>query len=272
LESKRELINHTKISAIFALILLASMVMAAINPYVTSVKAQGQATVIVLDSIGGSTDPVGPGNYSYDAGTGVTFTATPDTNLVFLYWIISTSAGFVVYNDNPLTLTVTGGVTYLVQPVFQGQNIPLLPFYPSPDLSADAIIGILPSAGGTTEPAPGTYAVANATQVTIRAIPDNGWQFVHWVISGGPMTGHGGSPFTATPTDNPYTVGHGYGFTYDYQPVFIPTGTTAPTPTPTSSTGGGISTETTIIIALAVVIVIILVAVGAFEYMRRSKK
>ncbi len=74
-----------------------------------------------------------------------------------------------------------------------------------------------------------------------------------------PMT-HGAYAFTAVPTDNPYTVDHGYGNTYSYQPVFTPTGVTEPTPagaTPTPSGGaGGISNEMYIIIALVIVILL----------------
>jgi hypothetical protein len=111
--------------------------------------------------------------------------------------------------------------------------------------------------------------------MALTAIPDSGWTFDHWVISGGPVTGHGGSPYTATPTDNPLNISHGSGFTYAYQPVFDPpsSGTTSPTPTPTTAPGStmGISNETWIIV-LAVVLVIVVIAFGAYAYTKRSKK
>ncbi len=132
--------------------------------------------------------------------------------------------------DNPATLTVTGGVTYAVQALFQPIQVP-----PSgiavTNFSTAAIVVVLPATGGTTNPAAGTYALANATSLNLTATPASGWQFSHWVISGTPNLSHGGYPFTATPTDNPYNVNHGYGNTYSYQAVFIPTGTTEPTPT-----------------------------------------
>ena len=91
---------------------------------------------------------------------------------------------------------------------------------------------VLPAAGGTTIPAPGTYALANATSLQLTAMPDNGWQFSHWVISGSDVTtGHGSAPTNLEPTDNPYNVNHGYGNTYNYQPVFTQSGSTSPSPT-----------------------------------------
>lgn len=134
-----------------------------------------------------------------------------------------------------------------------------------PDLSKAAIVVVLAANGGTTSPAPGTYALADATQLMLTATPLSGWQFSHWIISGQPMN-HGIYSFTATPTDNPYTVDHGYGNQYAYQPVFTPIGSATPTPTPSTggTSGSGISTETIIIIALVVVIIIILIAFGIY--------
>ncbi len=246
---------------------MLTVLVAVLNPFVT-VGAQGQGTVNIFSSIGGTTDPA-DGTYSYDSGTVVTLTASPDEDYFLLYWIIVSGSNTNLDPDNPTTITVSAASTTNVQPVFSPITIPVSPYFPPENATADAIVVVLAAAGGTTDPSPGTYAISNATDLKLNAIPDNGWKFSHWVISGGPMTGHGGSPFTATPTDNPYTVGHGYGFTYDYQPVFIPTGSTAPGPNPSSS---GPSTETIVIIALVVAIIVILVAFGAYAYSRRSKK
>jgi hypothetical protein len=247
------------------------MIIGTIAPYIASVNAQNQATVNMLTAIGGTSDPA-PGSYNYDDGTGVTLTANPDVGNVFLYWIVSDDSGNIFTPlNNPTTLTVVGGTVYSVSPVFVGDQNTGLPGYfgSTTNQSADAIVGILTSAGGTTDPVPGVYNLANATVMTVKAIPDSGWKFLHWVISGGPMTGHSGYPFTATPTENPYTVGHGYGFRYNYQAVFVPVESTQPPPT--TGGGGGVSTETVIIIAAVVIVVVILVAIGAVVYSRRSK-
>lgn len=83
---------------------------------------------------------------------------------------------------------------------------------------------------------------------------------------------HGSYPFTATPTDNPYTVGHGEGNRYNYQPVFIPVGTTEPTPsaTATPSIMGNFTMDTAIILVLVIVIVVLAIAFGL--YARKTRK
>ena len=243
---------------ILSLTLLTSLIVfAALNASVIS--AQSQATVNVLESIGGTTDPSGTNTYA--DGTSVTFTATPDSAYQFVNWIISADTGANTSSiDNPYTLSVTGGTTYDVQAVFP-------PVLPPPgigqiptNMSTAAFVVVLAGAGGTTDPAPGTYALADATAMNIKATADSGWVFDHWVISG-PNLSHGGYPFTATPTDNPYNVNHGYGNMYSYQPVFTPTGTTTPTPTVPE-----FSSIATIVVALALVAI----ALGTYAYRRKK--
>ena len=128
-------------------------------------------------------------------------------------------------------------------------------------ISTSAIVSILASVGGTTSPAPGTYALADATSFNITAMPLSGWLFSHWVIYG-PDLSHGGAPFTATPTDNPYNVNHGYGNKYSYQPVFTPVGSTTPTPTVPEFSG-----LATVIVAVALVVL----AFGTYTFKRKNK-
>jgi len=264
------LLKCAKKLQVFALILLTSaLLLAAINPNIASVKAQGQATIVVMAALGGTTDP--SGTTTYDDGTPVTLTATAGDGFVFQNWEIATSAGANIVYDNPATLTVSGGVSYGVQAFFAPIQAPP-GTTATANLATAAIVVVLAAAGGTTTPAPGTYALDSAASLMLTATPDSGWVFHNWIISGTPLT-HGAYSFTATPTDNPYNVNHGYGNTYTYQPVFSPISPTvsnAPTATPTS-TMGGIS-DTAIIIALAVVLVIVVIAFGAFAYMKRSKK
>ncbi len=269
--------NRKKNRKFFALTLLASLLLlAALNFNMISVKAQGQAIVNVLPTVGGTTDPTS-GTYNYNDGQTVTFIATPYPGYDFSNWVISTTIGPNISDlSTPTTITFSGGTTYAVQAVFAPiQALPSLPA--NPFQPTDAIVGILAGAGGTTNPPPGVYHLANATQFNLNAIPDSGWQFSHWVISG-PNLSHGGYPYTATPTDNPYNVNHGYGNRYDYQPVFTPTGT-GPTPTPTPTGGatatptgtiGGLTTDSAIIIGLVVVIIVILIAFGVYASRRRK--
>ncbi len=235
----------------------------------SSVQAQGNATVTVTDVTGGTTD--NPGTSTYADGTSFTITATPNGQYAFVDWIVSTDSGSTNYFDNPLTITLTGGTTYTMQPEFQIIIAPPGGNLPAQNNNA-AIVVVLASAGGTTTPAPGAYAIADATNMKLTATANSGWQFSQWTISGAPTT-HGGYPTDYTPTDNPYTVGHGYGYTYYYQPVFTPVGSPGSSASPSSSPAGmigGLSTETWIIIAL--VIVLIVMAIGFAAYTMRSRK
>ena len=225
-----------KTSKVISLILLTSLLLlTAISLTAVGVNAQSKATVNVLDSIGGTTDPAA-GTYSYNDGSSVTFTANTDGTgttvpASFAYWIIASDAGSRTLTDNPMSITVAGGVTYNVQAVFNVIQ-PITSLNTTADRAAAAIVVVLPAAGGSTVPAPGSYALANATSLKLSAMPDNGWQFSHWVISGSDVTtGHGSAPTNLEPTDNPYNVNHGYGNTYYYQPVFTQSGSTSPSPT-----------------------------------------
>jgi hypothetical protein len=259
---------------LLTLTLLTALALAVLSPTLLSVNAQTQGTIVMLDSIGGTTNPA-PGTTTYPDGTDVTLTATPiDSSFVFAYWIVEApDSPSATITDNPATIPALGGVTFTVQAVFTpiqsptGGQIPL-------DLTSAAIVVVLPSAGGSTTPAAGTYALGNAENLMLTATAQSGWQFSHWTICG-TSTNHGGAPANWAPTANPYNVNHGYGYTYYYQAVFTKTGSTEPTPvgatpTPTSGTVGGLSMEMLIIIALVVVIVIILIAFGVFA-MRRNK-
>jgi len=271
-----KLFNRTKGSAIIALIILASFLM-AINPYIANVKAQSQATVIISESIGGSTEPAS-GTYNYDDGTPVILTATPDTaaGYSFYQWTISTDASNDTQTDNPYTLTVTGGVTYTVEALFMLPAIePIFPSntpLPSP---SQAVLVVLHTVGGHTDPGEGSYFTASLSTFKLTAIPDSGWKFSKWVVSGNPVTGQSGSSCTGTSIDNPIHVAYDAGYSYAYQAVFEPTENTisSPTPTPTHAPSTmGISNDLWIAIVLAVVLVIVVIAFGVYASSKRSKK
>lgn len=108
----------------------------------------------------------------------------------------------------------------------------------------EATIIILPAAGGTTSPEPDTYVYAEGTEITLEATPDEGFQFLYWVVSGeftpnqpGQTEGNpneiiiDGEPLAIvrfpeidflTFTNNPAQITCGFGYTYEYQPVFVP--------------------------------------------------
>lgn len=245
----------------------------AISAFLTSVNAQDTATVTVNSANGGTTDVTGTTNYN--AGDTVTITALPDNDFAFVNWLVSSSdgTGDTQPTDNPLTFTAASGATYTITPVFAvPQPIPGRPL--PTDLSTAAIVIIFPSAGGVTTPGPGTYALADASNFDLYAIPNSGWQFAYWTICG-TNASHGTAPVNWTPAENPYNVNHGYGDTYRYQAIFTPTGsspqpTNAPTATPTpGGTMAGLTNEMWIIIGLVVVIVVILIGFGVYASRRR---
>jgi len=243
---------------VFAL-LTAALLMAVINLNFPNVKAQGQATVTILVSAGGTTSPVA-GTYNYADGATVTITATNGIGFLFADWVFTTASEANTTTDNPLVFTASGGISYGIQAQFQ----PITYIPPAAiNGTGDAIVVVLAGNGGTVSPAPGTYDLANAYSVDLTATPDSGWTFDHWVISGTPLS-HGAYSFTDTPTNNPYNVNHGYGNTYTYQPVFSPISTsTSPTPKINE-----FSTASAIIIAA----ILVIVTFGTYAYSRRSKK
>lgn len=259
--------DRTKNKTILILALI-SIVVATIAPSIISVIAQNQATVNVLESVGGSTDP-SPGTYNYNDGAKVTLTATPDTNLEFVTWLISTDTSNDTIGDNSYTLTVQGGVTYTISAVFAQPIAPVFPTPPQTPLSPSAYgtITILPGLGGSTTRATGTYYFTSVYKLKLTAVADSGWKFSYWQIRGDTNTTHGGYPFTLTPTDNPYTFDCGLGYNYAFQPVFTPVENTTPPPT---STATGISME--LLIAIIAIIIAIIAVIASVVYVQRNKK
>jgi hypothetical protein len=208
------------------LIFLASLlVLSAV--VMNAAQAQSQATVTILNTSGGTLDPA-PGTYTYNDGISVSITASPSVaGITFSYWVIDTGADSRTSTDNPLSFPVVGGTTYTVQAIFQVTET--ISRAPPTNMAKDAIVVVASATGGTTIPAAGMYALADATSLNLTAMPNNGWSFSHWVISGN-ITSHGGSPLDLQPTNNPYNVNHGYGQTYTYTPVFVQSGA-SPSPT-----------------------------------------
>jgi hypothetical protein len=214
------------------------LLLAALVIYAGNVQAQGQATVTVLPAIGGTTTP-GAGTTEVNGGSTFTIAANPSgQGQTFSNWIISIDGNIRTSTDTTLSFTAAAGSTYTIEPVFQNLNAaPGVTNIPK-NITGAAVVILLPAAGGTTIPGAGAYAFDNATAFNVTAMPDNGWSFSHWVISGNTNTTHDGSPFTTEPTDNPYNVNHGYGYTYYYQPVFTQSSNASGSPAPSASSGG----------------------------------
>src|SRR3990172_9505793 len=88
----------------------------------TTTPPFGTAVVVILEGVGGSTNP-SPGVYTFAEGQSITLTATPDEGQEFQYWIASGKGATgaeesTIILDNPLTFNCGVGYTYEYQPVF----------------------------------------------------------------------------------------------------------------------------------------------------------
>jgi hypothetical protein len=151
----------------------------------------------------------------------------------------------LIVSTNPLTVICGYGYTYTYQPVF----VPVA----APPATSDAIVVVLQSIGGSTDPVPGTYHYLNGSTISLKATADSGYDFVYWVA-----VGEEGHPTTFI--DNPTAIICGYGYKYSYQAMFAPSGT---------QPSGGV--DLTIYYVIIVVLLIVAVAALAFAAMRRKK-
>jgi hypothetical protein len=243
------------------------------------------AIVAVIASTGGTSDPE-PGTYTYNYGDTITLEAIPDSGFKFLYWIIcgdyepghnvppinypenaasdpnwapTFPAQSTVAEDslqtstNPLNIICGYGYTFAYQPVFT-------PITPTSTVQEgdNAVVVVLDTMGGSTDPGPGTYSYLDGSTISLTATPDDGYDFVYWVTTSEETGGH---PYTMT--DNPTNIICGYGYTVEYQAMFAPSGTT--------STTTGVPME-----YLAVIIVLVIIAViaigAALMYRGKSNK
>jgi hypothetical protein len=108
-------------------------------------------------------------------------TALPSESYRLDYWLLD---GIPAGSDNPISILMTDDHT--LQPVFAENHI----------------LEITVSAGGTTNPQPGTYTYLTPTDVSVTAIPFTNYRFDHWELdtvnigSANPVTVHVGSSHT----------------------------------------------------------------------------
>jgi hypothetical protein len=131
----------------------------------------------IVSSTGGTTNPAS-GTYTYVNGTYASVAALPSESYRLDHWLLD---GNPAGSDNPISILMTDDHT--LQPVF----------------AENCILIITVSAGGTTNPAPGTYTYLTPTDVSITAVPSTNYRFDHWTYddtnigSANPVTVHVGS-------------------------------------------------------------------------------
>jgi hypothetical protein len=119
-------------------------------------------SVNITTPLGGTTNPT-PGPYSYSVGTVVTVNATPYANYLFDHWVLD---GEFSNTTNPIN-------------VLMNTNHSVKAFF-----TRSYSLTINATAGGTTNPTPGTYNYSSGTVINVTASPDNGYLFDHWVLDG----------------------------------------------------------------------------------------
>jgi uncharacterized integral membrane protein len=330
--------NKNKTGAI-TLVLLMAFLFAIVNQNISSVVAQSDvATVIVMPTTGGSTDPAA-GMYTYSNGTTITINAIPDTGYAFSYWLISgdvlpghtaaqtlpstiidpdtgqiiqafppipnnVAIDTLTFKTNPANITCGYGYSYTYTAIFTPISQPS----PAPG-STDAVVIVMPTTGGTVDPATGSHTYSNGTAIVLSATPDTGYVFQYWLISGQLTAGHPtGAPsqvinpdtgeITLVPrpaepsslsgidsltfTTNPTHITCGYGYTYTYTAVFGKVASTASpvltsTPVasvsnvPTSTPIAQAGTDWTLLIVGIVIVIIVVIAAVAAVMMRKKK-
>jgi beta-lactamase superfamily II metal-dependent hydrolase len=115
-----------------------------------------QYTLTITAGAGGTTNP-GPGTYTYDEGRVVNIRGVASTGYRFANWSgdISGSANpasFIMYRDMTVNANFIPGMT----------------------------LTIVAGAGGTTNPAPGTYTYDLGASVIIQALPSPAYEFLAW--------------------------------------------------------------------------------------------
>jgi hypothetical protein len=242
-------------------------------------ETEETAIVVLVASVGGTTDPE-PGVYEYAYAATIRLEATPETGYRFLYWSISGSytpghnqppinypvnaeedpdwtpdfpdpaevaEDSLTLSQNPLQIICGYGYSFAYQPVF----VPVAGTEPEGNV---AVVNIVDSVGGSTDPGPGTYTYMEDSVIRVEATPDAGYEFKHWVA-----VDEMGHPYYLL--DNPTAVTCGYGYTYSYQPVFDLADA--------EEAVGGIAVE--VFYATVAVLVIVVVILLALVVMYRGK-
>lgn len=131
-------------------------------------------TLTLTTSERGTTNPP-PGTYENAYGQNVTVTAIPDTHYVLDYWLLDGD-----YYGTSSSIVVLMTENHTLHPVFVRTNFTLT---------------ISNTAGGTTDPPPGTYTFPAGEVVQVFATADAPYRFDHWILDGSP-----------TATDNPISI------------------------------------------------------------------
>lgn len=118
-------------------------------------------TLTIVDTEGGSTVPT-TGSYTHLSGDVVAISATPESGYHFVRWQGDVNDPFAASTSVVMSQSKTISATFAL------------------DTTYPLTLSVSPSAGGTTNPAPGTYSYSDGTSVNLTATPASGYHFVNW--------------------------------------------------------------------------------------------
>jgi len=111
----------------------------------------------------GTTDPV-EGTHTYEEGTEVTVQATPEEGWKFVEWTGDYDPYKYIGTEEEIT-------------IIMDEDKELTAHF---EEIAEYELTINIEGEGTTDPAEGTYIYEEGTEVSVEAIPDEGWYFLEW--------------------------------------------------------------------------------------------
>jgi hypothetical protein len=125
-------------------------------------------TIVVQPTPNGTTTP-SSGIYTYQAGSTLEITASPNASYTFDHWLINGAASSM----NPINTTITANLQ--IQPIFikQADTITSLPTF---------TITVQSSSNGTTTPPSGSYTRVAGDTITLTALPNDNYKFEKWLI------------------------------------------------------------------------------------------
>lgn len=138
-----------------------------------------------------------PSSSTINVGETETCTATVSggTSPYSYEWFIndvSQGVGELSYTTSTLSageydvhVTVTDGSAQVATSNTATLTVQELPPEPPPPSATEVTIIISTTGGGTTDPLPGNYTYPRDDTITIKAIPDTGYDFSHWFFANG---------------------------------------------------------------------------------------
>jgi uncharacterized repeat protein (TIGR02543 family) len=135
---------------------------------------QFTVTIVVIPSAGGTAS----GDSTYNSGSLVTVTATPNPGYIFTNW---TENGIVVTSSTSYQFTISGNRTLVAN------------FAAVPPIQYTVTLSSIPLAGGTTS---GSGAFNVGSSVPVTATPNPGYTFTNWTESGTEVSTNAGYTFT----------------------------------------------------------------------------